>query len=106
MPHCTGGLIGVIEPNRPRYIAGARRRYEGQIRGIMDGRLYGWCRLTHSTAPITLEVLVDEKPTLSVVADVFRQSILDARIGKGATGSSSHWRRCRQDRCGDPHQDR
>lgn len=79
-------LIGMIEPNRPRYTAGARRRYEGRIEGIMDGGLYGWCRLTHSTDPVTLEVLVDEKPALSVAADVFRQDLLDARIGEGRHG--------------------
>ena len=79
-------LVGVIEPGRPRYIAGARRRYEGRIEGISDGRLYGWCRLTHSTDPVALEVLVDDKPVLGLMADVFRQDLLDAGIGQGSHG--------------------
>lgn len=81
-------LVGVIEPNRPSYIAGARRRYEGTIEGIMDGRLYGWCRLTHSTDPVALDVLVDEQPVFSLVADTFRQDLLEAGIGQGSHGFS------------------
>ncbi len=79
-------LVGVIEPNRPSYLAGARRRYEGMIEGILDGRLYGWCRLTHSTAPVTLEVFVDDRQVLRLVADVFRPDLLDAGIGQGSHG--------------------
>lgn len=79
-------LIGVIEPNRPKYIAGARRRYDGQIEGVLDGRLYGWCRLTHSTDPVELEVMVDDQRALNVVADVFRSDLRDAGIGEGNHG--------------------
>lgn len=79
-------LIGMIEPNQPRYIAGARRRYDGQIEGVLDGRLYGWCRLTHSTDPVELEVMVDDQRVLSVVADVFRGDLRDAGIGEGNHG--------------------
>ena len=79
-------LIEVVEPNRPKYLAGARRRYEGTIEGIRDGSLYGWCRLTHSNNPVRLVVLSDELPVLTVAADVFRQDLLDAGIGKGTHG--------------------
>jgi hypothetical protein len=81
-------LTGVIEPNRPAYIAGARRRYEGTIEGIMSGCLYGWCRLSQSTDPVRLDVLVDEEPALSLMADGFRQDLLDAGIGVGGHGFS------------------
>jgi hypothetical protein len=79
-------LLGVIEPNRPSYLAGARRRYEGTIEGILDARLYGWCRLTHSTDAVALEVFVDDRQVLSLAADVFRQDLLDAGIGQGSHG--------------------
>jgi hypothetical protein len=81
-------LLGVIEPNRPGYIAGARRRYEGTIEGIIYGHLNGWCRMTHSDGPVTLEVLVDGCPVREVVADTFRQDLLDARLGRGNHGFS------------------
>jgi hypothetical protein len=79
-------LLAVIEPNRPSYIAVARRRYESTIDGIIDCRLYGWCRLTHSTDPIRLDVFVNERKVLSSVADVFRQDLMDAGIGQGRHG--------------------
>jgi hypothetical protein len=81
-------LIGVIEPNRPSYIVGARRRFEGTIDGVRDGRLYGWCRLSHSTDPVSLHVLVDERKVLSLSADTFRQDLLEAGIGQGNHGFS------------------
>jgi hypothetical protein len=79
-------LAGVIEPGRPDYVAGARRRYEGILEGARGDSLYGWCRLTHTTEPVALEVLVDGTPVLRLVADVFRQDLLDAGIGEGSHG--------------------
>ncbi len=81
-------LAGVIEPNRPTYIDGARRRYEGLIEGLIDGRLNGWCRLSQSSEPVRLELLTDNVPTASFVADVFRQDLLDAGFGEGNHGFS------------------
>jgi hypothetical protein len=79
-------LLALVEPNRQRYIAGARQRYEGVIEGVRNGQLYGWCRLTHSTDPLTLDVSVDERVVLRLVADTFRQDLLDASIGQGRHG--------------------
>jgi hypothetical protein len=81
-------LIGVIEPNRPSYIVGARKRFEGTIDGVREGRLHGWCRLSHSTDPVSLHVLVDERKVLSLLADTFRQDLLEAGIGRGNHGFS------------------
>jgi hypothetical protein len=81
-------LVGAIEPNRPGYIAVARRRYEGTIERIIDGRLHGWCRLTNSADPVPLEMLVDGALVLSLMADVFRQDLLEAGIGEGGHGFS------------------
>jgi len=81
-------LIGVIEPNRPSYIAGARMRFDGTIDGITEGRLHGWCRLSHSNDPVSLHVLVDEQKVLSLSADTFCQDLLEAGIGQGNHGFS------------------
>jgi hypothetical protein len=79
-------LLALIEPNRPDYIATARRRYEGLIEGVRDGQLYGWCWLTKAAAPVMLDVLVDQRFVMRVTADVFRQDLLDAGIGHGRHG--------------------
>ncbi len=91
-------LLGMIELNRPRYLASARRRFDGLVEGVHSGHLYGWCRLTRSTEPVMLDVLVDDRVALSVVADIFRQDLLDAGIGRAATAISSRSRRCRRGR--------
>jgi hypothetical protein len=79
-------LVSLIEPNRPQYIATARRRYEGLIEGVRDGQLYGWCWLTQTPDPVTLDVLVDDRFIMRVVADTFRQDLRDASIGMGRHG--------------------
>ena len=79
-------LAGVIEPGRPDYVAGARRRYEGILEGVQGDSLYGWCRLTHTTDPVALDVLVDGTPVLRLSAGVFRQDLQDAGIGQGSHG--------------------
>jgi hypothetical protein len=79
-------LCGLIDANSRRYIAVARRRFEGVIEGVRHGQLYGWCRLTHSADPVTLDVLVDDRAAMRVVAETFRQDLLDAGIGQGRHG--------------------
>jgi hypothetical protein len=79
-------LRAVIEPNSQRYIAVARRRHEGLIEGVRSGQLYGWCRLTQSNDPLTLDVFVDARPVMRLVADAFRQDLLDAGLGHGRHG--------------------
>jgi hypothetical protein len=79
-------LLALIEPNKPQYIATARRRYEGLIEGVRDGQLYGWCWLTRALDPVTLDVLVDDRFAMRVTADAFRQDLLDAGIGNGCHG--------------------
>jgi hypothetical protein len=79
-------LVRVIEPNRQTYIAQARRRYEGMIDGVAGGCLHGWCRLTDAADPVALDLLVDDQPVLTVLADGFRQDLLDAGFGTGHHG--------------------
>jgi hypothetical protein len=84
--HLRERLLALFEPNRPDYIATARRRYDGLIEGVRGGQLYGWCWLTQAPDPVTLDVLVDERLVTRVTADVFRQDLLDAGIGQGRHG--------------------
>lgn len=79
-------LLALIEPNRPDYIVTARRRYEGLIEGVRNGQLYGWCWLTHAPDPVRLDVLVDQRFVMRVMADTFRQDLLEAGIGHGRHG--------------------
>lgn len=79
-------LLAMIEPNRPSYLVSARRRFDGLIEGVRGGQLYGWCALTKSPEPVTLDVLVDDRVALTLIADTFRQDLLDAGIGEGRHG--------------------
>jgi len=51
-PELCDRLLGLIELNRPNYLASARRRFEGLIEGVRGGQLYGWCQLTRSVDPV------------------------------------------------------
>lgn len=79
-------LVGLIEPNRQTYIAQARRRFEGVINGVTDGRLHGRCRLTGAVDPVTLDLLLGDKIVLTFRADALRQDLLDAGFGVGNHG--------------------
>ncbi len=79
-------LLRVIEPNLPRYIASARRRFDGFVEAVVDGDLHGWCCLTRAAEPVVLDVLVDDRVAATVRADVFRQDLLDHGIGNGCHG--------------------
>jgi hypothetical protein len=79
-------LIALIEPNRQRCIAGARQRCEGVIEGVRNGQLYGWCRLSHSSDPLTVDVSVDDRVVVCAVADAFWRDLSDAGIGDGRHG--------------------
>src|SRR4029077_11375569 len=85
-PELCDRLLGLIELNRPNYLASARRRFEGLIEGVRGGQLYGWWQLTRSVDPVTLNVLVDDRVAVTVVADAFRGDLLDAGIGEGSHG--------------------
>lgn len=76
-------LLHLIEPNRPTYIAQARRVYDGVIDGLTDGALHGWCRLTAEDTPVTLELLADDLVVTRFVADQFRPDLRDAGFGTG-----------------------
>lgn len=79
-------LRAIIRPDNPDYAEAARRRYEGNIDGIMEGVLHGWCRDPDDPEPLALELLVDGTPAASFRADLFRQDLRDAAIGNGSCG--------------------
>ena len=88
-------LVRLIEPNQQTYIAQVRRYYGGVIDGMSDGCLHGWCCLTAASEPVTLELLVDDRPKLTFVADRFRQDLLDAGYGTGHHAFSIELRKFR-----------
>jgi hypothetical protein len=81
-------LLGMIEPNRWRYVAFARSQYDGLIDGVSNGQLYGWCRRLMSAEPVMLDVLIDDRLVITLCADEFRQDLLEAGIGAGRHGFS------------------
>lgn len=80
------GLLSIVEPGRERYLAGARRRFEGTVERIQGDALHGWCWLTQSEQPVTLEVLADDRLVTRVIADVARGDLRLAGIGDGRHG--------------------
>jgi hypothetical protein len=79
-------LLSAIAPNRPDYIQGTRRRFEGVIEGIRDGSLCGWCRLTGTGSPVRLSISLNGHFITEVTADVFRPDLQDAGFGEGRHG--------------------
>jgi hypothetical protein len=79
-------LVSIVEPGRERYVAGARRRFEGTVERIQGDVLCGWCWLTQSNDPVTLEIFADDRFVARVIADVLRGDLLAAGIGEGRHG--------------------
>ncbi len=80
------GLSLLVQPNRKQYLAAATASFEGRIDGVLDGRLYGWCRQVERLEPVHLEIHADGKLLATVVADAFRKDLADAAIGNGCHG--------------------
>lgn len=76
-------LRAIIRPDNPEYAANARRHYDGQIDGIIDGCLHGWCRERDEPNGVALELLVDGEPATSFRADLLRDDLRAAGIGDG-----------------------
>ena len=80
------GLSLLAQPNSKRYLAAATASFEGRIDGVLDGRLYGWCRQVGRLEPVHLEIHADGKLLATVVADAFREDLANAAIGNGCHG--------------------
>lgn len=85
-PVLRARLASLVEPNRREYLTHARRIYQGRIDGVVGGNLLGWCQLLGSNEPVRLDLFIGDRLARSFLADVFRQDLLDARIGEGAHG--------------------
>jgi hypothetical protein len=77
-------LNEMILPNNMAYADTARRHYEGNVDGIFDGCLVGWCRDLDELDPVHLDLLVDGTPRASFKADRFRIDLREAGIGHGS----------------------
>ncbi len=77
-------LNGMILPNNMSYADTARRRYEGNVDGIFDGCLVGWCRELDEPDALHLDLLIDGVPRLSFKANRFRTDLRQAGIGHGS----------------------
>lgn len=62
-------LAGLINPDNDEYIRGATRRFAGKIDGVINGRLVGWCRDMDARDPVSVDLLVNDCPVATVVAD-------------------------------------
>jgi hypothetical protein len=87
-------MLAIIEPNRPRYLATARRPFGGLIEGVRDGQLYGWCWPLRLPEPVTLDVLVDGRLVLTRFG---RTGLMPASATAGMAISSGS-RHCRRGR--------
>ncbi len=78
--------IAIVRPNNLEYAQNARRRYEGNIDGIFDSHLVGWCREIGELEPARLVLLVNGVVRLSFSADHLRDDLCEAGIGNGRHG--------------------
>ena len=79
-------LVAEVQPNRPEYLAIASSSFEGCIDGMIDGRLYGWCRQVDRLDAVQLDVLANGILLQSVLADRFRADLADGGMGNGCHG--------------------
>jgi hypothetical protein len=79
-------LAAVIRPEDRGYARTAARSFAGNIDGLFDGHLVGWCREEGDPRPVSLDLLVDGVPVHTVRADGFRNDLRDAGIGDGHHG--------------------
>ncbi|MGE0223701.1 MAG: hypothetical protein AB7F35_29040 [Acetobacteraceae bacterium] len=78
--------LAAIQPNRPEYLLQAKRDFDGNVDGIFEGYLCGWCREIGSSAPVMLELYADDTLLGVFAADRFRDDLLSQRIGTGHHG--------------------
>ncbi|HEX5325914.1 MAG TPA: hypothetical protein VFW75_04530 [Acetobacteraceae bacterium] len=79
-------LAAIIHPNKLEYARTARRRYDGNIDGMFNGNLVGWCREIGEAAPVRLDLLVDGEIRSSFLAGQSRDDLKRAGIGDGSHG--------------------
>jgi hypothetical protein len=78
--------LATVRPNDPAYVAGARRPLTGCVDGIAEGHLYGWCHQIGSLDPLPLDILIDGRRAMAVIANMYREDLLLSGIGNGNHG--------------------
>lgn len=79
-------LVALVEPDRPAYIDGARRIFDGFIDGLQSHRLVGWAWQRGQKLPVTLTLFRDGIPVLDFVADHLRNDLASSGFGEGRHG--------------------
>jgi hypothetical protein len=79
-------LVHYVQPNRSQYVLTANRTFEGLVEGVLYGRLFGWAREVGILAPVTLDLLVDDRLAATFQAAEFRDDLLAANVGNGSHG--------------------
>jgi hypothetical protein len=79
-------LVALIHPEDGAYARIAARSFRGNIDGIFDGHLIGWCLEEGESRPVLLDLLLDGVAIHTIRADTFRDDLRDAGIGGGHHG--------------------
>jgi hypothetical protein len=79
-------LTALIHPEDRAYARTAARSFTGNIDGLFDGHLVGWCWEDGESRPVSLDLLVNGVSVQTVRADTFRDDLRDAGIGNGCHG--------------------
>lgn len=79
-------LAQSIRPESEEYNIAATRRFEGNIDGIFDRKLIGWCREIGESRALTVELLVNDVIACKVIADDYRRDLEAATVGNGRHG--------------------
>jgi adenosyl cobinamide kinase/adenosyl cobinamide phosphate guanylyltransferase len=84
--HVRNKLFAQVQPNRAEYLAAATRHFIGQIDGVLDGQLYGWCAQLGRAEPVRLELMADDVILETVRADRYRDDLAKGGLGNGCHG--------------------
>jgi len=82
-PDMRERLLKQVRPNDRDYVTRMRRQFEGNIDGISDTRLCGWCYDRSSQETFTLDICFNGSRVAKVRSDVFRQDLKEAGYGDG-----------------------
>jgi hypothetical protein len=78
-----GSLAQYVQPNRTQYVLNSKRVFEGNLEGVLDGKLHGWARHIGNLSPVLLDLLIDERLAATFPAGDFRSDLLAAGVGNG-----------------------
>lgn len=66
-----------IQPNPEHYLDASRiTKAQGRLGGVANGKIYGWARMLHSKSPASVDLFVNDRKLVSVVANKPRPDLL------------------------------